>query len=91
MKVSFNLKDGDEKLKSLAEAEEHIKKAKQLIMWNLSGEIEVEIKTKELPEESDSNKTTSKDSFLTSNEVENTAQLVAKKMVESMNQSDNQE
>lgn len=43
MRVKVNLKNADEKLNAIEEAERHLKKAKELILWSLSGELEIEL------------------------------------------------
>jgi hypothetical protein len=44
MKIEVNIKEGNEKLKALEEAEQHIKKAKEIILWALSCPITLEMK-----------------------------------------------
>lgn len=43
MKVTVTVKNGDAKLQALREAEMHIKKAKEIFLWALSGPMEIEM------------------------------------------------
>ena len=44
MKVEVTVKNGNKKLEALKSAEEHIKAARELFSWALSGQIELEMK-----------------------------------------------
>ncbi len=43
MKVTVTIKNGNQKLKAIEDAEKHIKEARELFAWALSGPIELEM------------------------------------------------